>query len=110
MCGTHTSTGNYILIEAHFEPPFGMFTFLYFSIYNGVISSHLYYFPLFLEYTIEDVTEFSRNLDLLNNYIDQEKITWQPEHQDPSKAMQQYSLYCKLYSFTFNLFRVRILL
>ncbi|XP_025017990.1 uncharacterized protein LOC112539558 [Tetranychus urticae] len=70
VCGTHTPTGHYILIEAHFEPPF--------------------------EYTIEDVTEFSRNLDLLNNYTDQEKTNWQPENRDPSMVMQQYSLYSGL--------------
>lgn len=44
ICGTHTATDHSILIEAHFEPPF--------------------------EYTIEDVSEFSRNLELFNSNND----------------------------------------
>ncbi|XP_054160365.1 protein unc-13 homolog B-like [Oppia nitens] len=53
VCGTHTPTGHHLLLEAHFEPPY--------------------------ELQIDDVGEFSRKLQYLNTYMEQEMIAWNQE-------------------------------
>ena len=91
ICGTHTPTGHYILIEAHFEPPYGR-NMSSLCKDDAYIKCNLNT----LELQIEDVGEFSSKLELLNTYMEQEMVAWQ--HEQNRNHQHPYGLYSQLFA------------